>query len=101
MILDEISNELLSGFNLSNYTKSEIEEMKVNIIMNLYNKIILQTIESLDRDHREKLIVELKQIQPSYDEMLSIIEKYVPNLNEFISSIMIDYRQELSREFKV
>ena len=101
MILDEISNELLSGFNLSNYTKSEIEEMKVNIIMNLYNKIILQTIESLDRDHREKLIVELKKIQPSYDEMLSIIEKYVPNLNEFISSIMIDYKQELSREFEV
>ncbi len=94
-IFDNIVEELLSGVDLDGVSEKEKDELSKRIMDNLYYRIILKSIESVDENKKDDLINELQFVKDDVDAVIETLQKYISNIEDIIAQVMGEYKEEL------
>ena len=94
-IFDNIVEELLSGVDLDGVSEKEKDELSKRIMDNLYYRIILKSIESVDENKKDDLINELQFVGDDVDAVIETLQKYISNIEDIIAQVMGEYKEEL------
>ncbi len=94
-IFNNIVEELLSGVDLDGVSEKEKDELSKRIMDNLYYRIILKSIESVDENKKDDLINELRIVRDNVDAVIETLQKYISNVEDIIAQVMGEYKEEL------
>ncbi len=96
-IFDSIVEELLSGVDLDGMSEKDKDKLSKRIMDNLYYRIILKSIESVDENKKDDLINELQFVRDDVDAVIETLQKYISNVEDIIAQVMGEYKEELMK----
>ncbi len=96
-IFDSIVEELLSGVDLDGMSEKDKDKLSKRIMDNLYYRIILKSIESVDENKQDDLINELQFVRDDVDAVIETLQKYISNVEDIIAQVMGEYKEELMK----
>ncbi len=100
-VFDNLVDELLVGVDLDGMSAKAKGKLFEEVMDNLYYRIILKSIELVDGSKKDNLISDLQNVKDDANAVISILQEYIPNMEDVIVQVMGEYKEELNKKYGV
>ncbi len=96
-VLEDIVDELLSETDLSGYSSEELMDLKIKILDNFYEEIILRAIEQIDYNNKEIFLNNLRKSEGDVDSVMEVIGKYITEPEKLIGETITVFKKDIKK----